>query len=371
MADETKPTSQPATSDGANISPAPTSVAEAPSTPSSGNTTPPAGTDRVNVEPLADGTLPTVIKPGESHRTVPKGKASISKIYRRADILTTLFTFAGLIVAGAVIVGAYYLLSNRSGLKTTPTPKVTTLDKSELEKLGSFFEGNAAGNAGQVLTISSSTLFKNRVATSSDLKVVGGAEISGPSILGDLTVNKTSTLGVVNVNGQLAVAGPTNLRGPALLGAGASINGNLSVTGTGSFGGAVSAATLNVRDVSVSGTLNLAGRLSISGANSTATPGSESGTGASANVEGNDAAGSVTINTGTIPGQITSVGGLLVRVNFRSAYPRTPKVIITPIGQNAAGLRYYVLKTATGFTIGSAGAMSSNTQYVFDYWVVQ
>ena len=48
-----------------------------------------------------------------------------------------------------------------------------------------------------------------------------------------------------------------------------------------------------------------------------------------------------------------------------------PRVVITPVGQNGSSLRYYVLKTADDFTIGSSISAQSNTQYVFDYWVIQ
>lgn len=354
-------------SDSTNISPAPMDVHEK---PGEDQAAPQAGDARITAEPLPDGTVPTVITTGESHRSVAKSKASISSIYRKADILTTVLTFGGVLLAIVVIAGAYFYFTSRNQT-TTPAPKVTTLNQEELSKLGAFFEGNSAGTSSEVLTISASTLFKNRIATNSDLKVIGGAEVTGPTVLGDLTVDKTSTLGIANIRGQLTVAGPLSVKGTALLGAGASVNGNFSVTGTGSFGGAVSASTLNVKDVSVTGTLNLAGHLSIGGQNPSVSPGSEAGAGASTSVEGNDAAGTFTINTGNVAPQLPPVGGLLGKLTFRSAYPRTPKVIISPIGQNGAALQYYVLKTSTGFIIGSNTMPASNTSYSFDYWVVQ
>lgn len=383
MADEPKPdTAQPAPSAGdanagapagenaANISPAPTEVADgAPG----GGATPPGAPDpnaRVQAEPLADGTTPTVLSAGTSHKSVRKGPASITSVYRKADIMTTIFTFAGALVAAAIIFGIYAYFT-RTKTPTKETPKVTALDKSDLDKLGAFFTGNSAGTDSQVLTISASTLFSNRVAINTDLKVLGGIQVAGTTALGDLTVDKTTTLGVTNIRGQLVVAGPVNFQSPAQFGAGGTFNGNLSVTGNGSFGGTISANTLNVQNLTVSGTLNLAGHLSIAGQTPTVSPGSESGSGASASVEGNDSSGGVTINTGTIGSTIGPGGGLLVVVNFKSAYPRAPHVVISSVGQNGAALLPYVLVNANGFTIGVVNTPASNKAYSFNYWVAQ
>lgn len=283
---------------------------------------------------------------------------------------TTLLTFLGAIIAAGAILGAYAYLTRNTSKPSSPA-KVTTLDKAELDKLDAFFSGNSAGKASEVLTISSSSLFQNRVAMASDLKVVGGIQVSGPTALGDLTVDKTATLGVTNIRGQLTVAGPVNLQSPAILGAGATISGNLAVSGNGSFGGSLSAGVINARDVSVSGTLSLGGHLAITGQNPSVSPGSEAGSGASATVDGNDSSGTVTINTGTVGFQPQSVGGLLATVTFRAAYPRVPRIIISPVGQNAGTLDYYVIKTANNFIIGTGSDAKSNTSYTFDYWVVQ
>lgn len=372
MADEPKPESPqpspptpPAEGASPSISPAPADVTDAkPET-----TEPASKASTVPTDPLSDGTVPTVLETGSSHKPVPKGRASITSIYRKADIVTTVITFVVALVAAGAAVGAYAYIT-RSKTPTTKAPAVTTLDKTDLEKLGSFFEGNSAGSPSQVLTISASSLFKNRVAISSDLKVTGALGVTGATALADLTVDKTSTLGITNIRGQLTVAGPTNFQSPVQLGAGGSVNGNLAVSGNGSYGGSISAATLNVKDASVTGTLNINGHLSLGGQNPSAAPGAGAGAGASASVSGNDSGGTITINTGAVPPN-TNQGGALVTLTFRAAYPRTPTVVITPIGRGAAVLQPYVLKTATNFIIGSATDAKSNTSYSFDYWVVQ
>ena len=325
----------------------------------------------VPADPLADGTLPTILNTGATHKSVTKSRASINSIYRKADILTTVFTFAGALVAAGVIFGIYAYIT-RSKATVTKAPQITALDKTDLAKLNNFFEGNSAGSASQVLTISSSALFKNRVAVGSDLKVTGGLQVSATTALGDLTVDKTTTLGITNIRGQLVVAGPVNFQSPAQFGAGGTVNGNLSVTGNGSFGGSLAAGTINVRDISVTGTFSLAGHLSISGQTPTASVLSGAGTGGGASVDGTDSAGTVVINTGSIPNYTTPFpGAQLATVTFRSAYPRVPHIVITPIGQSSGELSFFIVKTATGFTVGTASLPRSNTSYAFDFWVVQ
>jgi hypothetical protein len=363
------PEAPAATPEGA-VSPAPTDVTE-PAKAGEDGAAPAAPAAGVEAEPLSDGTVPTVLTTGQAHvGKVKDGHASITSIYRRADIVTTLITLAGGIVASAVIIGAYVYFT-KADTKTPTAPKVTTLDKAELEKLGAFFTGNSAGRSSEILNINSSSLFKGRVAVDSDFKVTGGVEVTGPTALGALTVDKVATLGITNIRGQLSVDGPTTLRGAAILAAGGSVNGNLTVTGNGSFGGSLSAGVVNATNLTVSGTLNIAGHLSITGPNPSVAASEGAGSGAGAQIEGNDSAGTVTITTGTIPGSVNNNGSQLVIVSFKAAYGRVPKVIISPIGPNAGGLNYYVQKTATNFTIGTATNARSNTTYAFDYWVIQ
>jgi len=379
MADEPKPAPSPRPDPageqpaGANISPSPVEAAGTPpgeAPPTGASATPANGatpTSGPQPDALSDGTKPTILKPGSSHRAVPKGKASITTIYRKADILTTLLTFGGAILAAVILLGGYAFL-NRPKNTPTATPKVTSLSKSDLDKLGAFFSGNSAGNSSEVLTISSSSLFNNRVAISSDLKVVGGLQVSGSTSLADLSVDKTSTLGVTSVRGSLTVAGPLSLQSPATLGAGGTVKGDLAVSGNGSFGGSISAGVINVSTLTVSGTLNLNSHLSIGGVTPSATP--ISGTATSASVEGNDAAGTVTVN---VAPNSSGNSAQLVTVTFHNAYPRAPYIVITPIGAAAAALEPFILKTATNFTVGAATLNNNGnaTTYSFDYWVVQ
>lgn len=321
---------------------------------------------KVTAEALSDGTVPTVLQPGETKAPVVKtsAKTGLSSVYRKADITTTVLTFVvGVAVAGLALGGYYFITHNK---KTVTPPKTTSLSASDLSKLGGFFSGNSAGGTGQVLTFSSESLFKGRVGINTDLAVTGNTTVSGTTSLGDLSVNKTSTLGITNVRGQLTVAGPVSLQSPAILSAGASITGNLASSGNGSFGGSLSAGVLNAATLSVTGIFNLGGHLSVSGQ----TPGISTQDGAAAgSIEGNDVTGTVGFNSSSPTGQF-------IKVNYRSNYTKQPHVLITPANQCTGNLRFYVISTGQFFIIGSDGASSSlgcgsPGSYLFNYWVVQ
>lgn len=366
MAEEPKPQSNPEPAPSTASSPAPTDVAES----AKGAPPPPDPSSKVQAEPLADGTVPTVLRPGETHRSIVKGKTGISSIYHKADVMTTLLTFLGAAVAGGLIIGGYAYFTNVKSKTPTATPKVTKLDSSDLNKLNAFFNGNSAGKSAEVLTVNSSTLFSGRVAMGSDLKVVGAMEVSGASSLGDLSVSKTATLGVTNVRGQLSVNGPLTVQNSAIFNAGATFNGNLATSGNGSFTGTLSAGTLNVHDLSVGGTLNLNGHINIGGSNpSVSTAGSVT---SNPSISGTDASGTVTITVKPIP-VVMSLGSDLVTVTFKSSYPRAPNVVISPVGRPAAVLMPYVTATGDSFTIGAATLAQNNnaTSYTFNYWVAQ
>lgn len=320
--------------------------------------------------PLADGTAPTVLKAGETPKAAAKPSSSrLNNVYRRADILTSLLTAIGALAVAGVALGAYVFFT-RPAANTNNLPKPTKLEQVEIDKLKAFFEGNSAGTPAEVLNITSPSFFKNRAAFASDIRVVGATQVTGPTALADLTVDKTSTLSVTNIRGQLSVSGPTTLQGQTTIANSLTVNGNVTSSGNGSFSGSLSAGVLNVRDISVAGALNINGHLNIGGQTPSVSPAAAAGAGASASIEGNDTAGTVTIQTGSVSPN-ADLGGSLVTITFRAPYARVPTVVITPNSRSGARLQPYIIKTATNFTISGSFDAKSNTSYSFDYWVAQ
>jgi cytoskeletal protein CcmA (bactofilin family) len=345
-------------------------------TPDTGTAATPAPSN-LTADALSDGTVPTVLSTGDGIGTsikplVDPNKRRVTSIYRRADITTSIITMIATLAIIGIIFGGYLFL-NKS--KKIPTPKVTTLDQSEITKLGGFLGNNIGSGAGQILTISSSSLLKGRVAIDNDLKVTGNTEIGGATTTSDLTVTKTTNLNTTNIKANLTVIGTTTMQGPAILAGGATIGQNLAVAGNGTFGGALSAGTFNAKTLTVSGDITLDGHLIIAGALPTVTADVGAGTGAKATVEGTDSAGTIIITTGTVGTNSNSIqtNGILTFVNlkFRNPYTKTPHVLLTAVGYETGQIGYYVLQTATGFTIQLNSPAKSASSYAYNYWVIQ
>lgn len=118
------------------------------------------------------------------------------------------------------------------------------------------------------------------------------------------------------------------------------------------------------------GTLTSAKLIGSSSAPGIAT-GAGAGTGASVAITGNDMAGEITINAGTLP----SVASVAATITFTSAYGTAPYVVMWPSNTTASALTFlpYVNATTTAFTVNTAAAISfgGSTTYKYMYHVIQ
>ena len=220
------------------------------------------------------------------------------------------------------------------------TINTQTLDNGTLNKLAPPGPGTTTKAQ---LTIAADTLFKNSVQVQGDTKLGKNADVGG----------------------NLNIAGTTTLQSAV------SVNSNLAVRGSLSVGGTISAGSLNVgslgvTNVTASGNVNFGGHLVPTGTAPVIRTGVGTG-GGTAEISGNDTAGTVIINTGSSP----AVAGDFVVVTFHTAFNTTPKVQLTPLNGAAAGLHYYATRSADLMTITTDSVPTSNTTYSFDYLVTQ
>ncbi len=168
--------------------------------------------------------------------------------------------------------------------------------------------------------------------------------VSGPTILSDLTVNGNETISQnLSVGGEITASS-------------ASITGALNVSGDSSFA-----------SITINGNIIISGHIITSGKDPILSPLAASGSGSSENVNGNDISGTITINTGSSP-----TTGDLVNLNFSNAYESTPHILVTPNNSTSASMMVYPdQQSQNGFDIGVAGTPKANTSYVFEYYVVQ
>lgn len=88
--------------------------------------------------------------------------------------------------------------------------------------------------------------------------------------------------------------------------------------------------------------------------------------GGSAAIEGNDTAGQFTITTGQDP-----TAGLLLTINFAKPFTKPPRVLLTPINDNASQLVYYIQSTPNGFSLVASEPPKPDASSSFNYWVAE
>ncbi len=274
-----------------------------------------------------------------ANTTVPSNpKLSKSNIVRLGGIVV------GLILFSAMIIGGVFALTNYQKQNKPAATGVNTqnLNISDLPKNGTALN---LGDAGQTLTVNSAAVFNETMSVKKDLNIGGKLGLAGGLSTTSLEVTGATKLA------QLTASGAVTLQGGLTVTGALTVNGNASVSGNGTFGGDVSANNIVAKNSFNSGNLTISGHIVTSGSTPAATPNnSVLGAGGSVNIVGNDSAGTVTFQAGANPG----VGsGILGTVTFKTPFTGAgPRVTITPNGQAAGELMFYVTHNLTGFSIG-------------------
>jgi cytoskeletal protein CcmA (bactofilin family) len=304
--------------------------------------------DEVKAEQAAAN--PEAAKPEE---TGEKKLSPVKRFFRKVNLYFLLFLLV------TVIGVAFTVVNYLNSQKAPEEPNIATQQLSQ-EALKQLANSDATvGGAAQTLTIQGNAIISGQTLMRGNLNVAGnfqtGGSIQGPN----LTVSGTSNLGTAQINTlqvaqTVAIQGATTMR-------------DLSVSGTSTFSGAMTASQITVSRLILSGNavLQVPNHLSFTGP----TPGRGAtgpalGSGGSSSVSGSDTSGTVNINTGNGP-----VAGCFVRINFAQAFTAMPKVIVSPIGNAAGQTQYYVDRNTSGFSICTANPAPANQTFAFDFFV--
>jgi hypothetical protein len=277
----------------------------------------------------------------------------IIKRARRGAIAAVLALL--ILVAGAVVV-IYRFLPRQQG---APEIENQSVDVKSIPTI-------SLGREGEQLTVGADATFKGKVVVGGDIDIVGRLNAGTPLVVPSLEVPGTTNLSTAEISSNLNVAGTSSLQGNVTVSNLLTVAGNLNVTGNGSLGGNLNTGNLSARSVTVSGTLTLGGHVISGGATPTVSSGPAVGGAGTVSISGNDRAGTVTINTGTLP-----PFGVLANVSFRAPYAATPRVIVTPIGSSTGALDYYVTRSVNGFSIATLNPPAAGAGFAFDYIVEQ
>ncbi len=311
---------------------------------------------KTTIDATADGDVTDATgAAGESaaSEAAKKKKKLSHSFFARFNIYLLLFIF--LLVLAVAITVVSFIKSKQASTKAT---QIVTepLSQEALEQLRQT--DVKVGDPKQILSVESNAIFAGKVLIRDSLEVAGEIKAGAPLSIPGITVSGTSILGQVQAN-ELQVAGNTTIQGQL------AVQNNLTVSGSGTFGGALTAASLNIQNLQINGDLQLARHIDAGGGTPSSSGGSALGSGGTSSVSGTDTAGTATINTGggTTP-------GCFITINFTQRFNGSPHVVITPIGPAAGSLNYYINRTTTSFSICSVNAAGTGTSFAFDYIVV-
>lgn len=291
-------------------------------------------------------------KPVTESSKKPKKGSVFKRVIEHINIYLLIFIFIVIVVSGITYV-SYQRQQNEI------TPDAIPSQQLNEEAFGQLQAGDASvGDPKQTLTVQSNSIFTGQVLARGDVEVAGALKVGGTLNLSGLIVDGNSTFDQIQAN-EVNITGDSNLQGQL------SVGGALVVTGGASFGAPISAPAISVESLQLSGDLQFTRHIDAGGPTPSQSSGNGLGSGGTVSVSGTDTAGSVSVNTGGSAG-----AGCFVTVRFAAAFSATPHVVVTPIGANAAAIQYYVNRTTTEFSICAANNPSSNSNFGFDYIVI-
>jgi cytoskeletal protein CcmA (bactofilin family) len=304
--------------------------------------------------PATDDTTP-IEAPAPAAAPTPSNKPSLLKrLWGKLNIYILLFILL-VLVAGGVLVGLYLKSRNDNKLPDS-TIGAQNLSPDALKQLAN--SDVTIGSSNQILNVASNAVFSGSVLVRNSLEVAGALKVGGDLSLPGITVSGASKFGQVQAD-TLAVTGPANVQGVL------TAKHGLSVTGTGTFTGAVTAAQISTGALTLNGDLTLTRHITAGGPIPRLSNGSALGSGGTASVSGSDTTGSITINTGSGAG-----AGCFATLTFTQAFSNTPHVQVTPIGNGAAALSYYVNRSTSSMSVCTVSPPPSGQTFGFDYMVL-
>lgn len=316
---------------------------------------------------------------GEQPAKTPEKPADSSlhrhRTYRPSHKATfvSLIVIAAILVINAGIVG--FVLKRQGGSKGLNSQGEVTISQAALDKVG--VNRSSVGDSGLELIVTPDARFSNdvtiggNVSVAKDLKLNSkfsasdanlGQLQAGNTSVNQLNVSGEASLSNLTMRGNLQVAGQTRLQGPVTISQLLTVNNNVGIAGSLSVGGALSTNNLAVRSLTITSTLTIGGHIITSGQAPGVSAGGGVGNNGTVSISGNDAAGTVAINTGTGAG-----GGLMASITFRNKYSNIPHVVVTPIGNVG---NFYISRSSTGFNIFVGNALPPGS-YAFDFIIAQ
>lgn len=289
---------------------------------------------------------------GEDQKKKKKSSGNIAtRVANRLNVY--LLGFVLLIIISLIIV---FVVIQSSNKQAAEEQKITTQELTQ-EAIDSLTSNEATvGDPKQLLSVESNAVFAGKVLIRDGLDVAGPIKVGGDLNLPGITVSGKSAFDEVQVN-TLSIAGDASVQGIL------TVQKNLTVNGQGSFSGPISAPSLTVDALSLSGDIQFGRHIDAGGGTPSVSAGSV-GSGGTVSISGTDTAGTVTVNAGSGAGN-----GVIATVTFTNAFNGNPHVVFTPVttqGNIFNTATFFIQsRNSTSFNIASNGAFSGSISFDF------
>ena len=283
-----------------------------------------------------------------------KPKQSLGK--RLRNLISHLNVYLLLFVLIIVVTVGIILVSIQRNKKADSPNSVNTqtLTADQLKELTE--NEQKVGDPKSTLSIESNAIFSGKVFVRDNLDVAGTIKVGGSLTLPGISVSGQSSFDQIQAN-NLTITGNVGIQGQL------SVQKGITSSGGATFGGPISAPTLTVQSLQLSGDLQITKHIDAGGGTPGKTDGNALGSGGTVTVSGTDTAGTITINTGGGP-----AAGCFVTISFAQSFSNTPHVVISPIGSSTAALDYYVgSRSNRSFSVCTINAPGGGQSFSFDY----
>ncbi len=340
--------------------------------PSSNPPSKPSGSpEAVVLQPRTEGNNTDTANgsPNKSDQPIHLAKRSFKPSHKATFIALIVISVLLLATVGSVI----FIVSRGSKTKAPKALSEINVNKSVLDQLG--VNRSSSGDASIALVVSPNAQFNGTLTVSKDVKIgtkltAGQTSLTGldagNTSLTQLNVNGPSSLSDTNVRTNLSVTGTTRLQGPVTLEKLLTILNGVNITGDLTVGGTLTTNNFTARSLTSTSTLTVGGHVITNGPVPGISQGSAPGPSGTVSISGNDASGTIAMNTGQAP-----LAGIIASITFRTPYGNTPRVIVSASSPAAGSLQFYVNRSPTGFTLGTNNPPVAASVYVFDYIVQQ
>lgn len=282
-----------------------------------------------------------------------KGKGLFAR-FKSLNVYLLVFIFI-LVLAGLITFAAYQKNKQSNQQGSSGSAASQSINGDVLNQLKNT--DVTVGQPKQVLSVEANAVFAGSVLIRGDFETAGQIKTEGELSASGLNVSGTGTFQTLQ-GSKLQISGDGQVQGNL------AVQNSLSVSGSGNFGGTLSAGKINVQSLELGGNLVISKHISASGGTPGRSNGSALGGGGTSSISGSDTAGSININTGSSPHP-----GCFVNISFTQQFSN-PHVVVTPVGSAAASINYYITRSGSGFSLCTASSAPAGRNFSFDYIVI-